>query len=166
GGIGEIPNPTRPARQAESIGSINAQRASDRSLRYGRRAVLIRRLYQIGIHGRGMSGISPPSCLHQIITKWDEMPSEEGIWETRGGREDFTYGRFQCWVALDRAIRLAAHRGRPGNVDRWTAERDRIYRQIMSHGWNPEKGTFTQHYGSDVLDASLLLMPLMDFVTP
>src|SRR5262249_33184440 len=76
GGIGEIPNPTRPARQAESIGSINAQRASDRSLRYGRRAVLIHRTYQIRIHGGGMSGISPPSCLCQIITKWDEMPSK------------------------------------------------------------------------------------------
>jgi GH15 family glucan-1,4-alpha-glucosidase len=99
-----------------------------------------------------------------LCDHWDQP--EEGIWETRGGRKDFTYGRFQCWVALDRAIRLAGRWGRPADVDRWTAERDRIYRQIMSRGWNPAKGTFTQHYGSDLLDASLLLMPLMEFVTP
>ncbi|MGO9296016.1 MAG: glycoside hydrolase family 15 protein [Streptosporangiaceae bacterium] len=99
-----------------------------------------------------------------VCDHWDQP--EEGIWETRGGRKDFTYGRFQCWVALDRAIRLAGRRGRPGNVGRWTAERDKLYHQIMSQGWNPLKGTFTQHYGSDVLDASLLLMPLMGFVSP
>ncbi len=104
------------------------------------------------------------SIMDWLCDHWDQP--EEGIWETRGGRRDFTYGRFQCWVALDRAIRLAARRGRPANVNRWTAERDRIYTQIMSHGWNPAKGSFTQQHGSDVLDASLLLMPLMDFVMP
>jgi GH15 family glucan-1,4-alpha-glucosidase len=99
-----------------------------------------------------------------LCEHWDQP--EEGIWETRGGRKDFTYGRFQCWVALDRMIRLTGRRGRPGNVGRWMAERDKLYHQIMSRGWNPQKGTFTQHYGSEVLDASLLLMPLMGFVSP
>jgi GH15 family glucan-1,4-alpha-glucosidase len=99
-----------------------------------------------------------------VCEHWDQP--EEGIWETRGGRKDFTYGRFQCWVALDRMIRLAAHHGRPGNVSRWMAERDKIYDQIMTRGWHPQKDAFTQHYGTDVLDASLLLMPLMGFVTP
>jgi GH15 family glucan-1,4-alpha-glucosidase len=124
-------------------------------------------IFHADSRGLGMAHqgwLSLARMMDWLCDHWDQ--SEEGIWETRGGRKDFTYGRFQCWVALDRAIRLAAHRGRPGNVDRWTAERDRIYRQIMSHGWNPEKGTFTQYYGSAVLDASLLLMPLMDFVTP
>jgi GH15 family glucan-1,4-alpha-glucosidase len=99
-----------------------------------------------------------------VCENWDQP--EEGIWETRGGRKDFTYGRFQCWVALDRMIRLAARHGRPGNVSRWMAERDKIYQQIMARGWHPDKGAFTQHYDTDVLDASLLLMPLMGFVTP
>jgi GH15 family glucan-1,4-alpha-glucosidase len=99
-----------------------------------------------------------------VCEHWDQP--EEGIWETRGGRKDFTYGRFQCWVALDRMIRLAARHGRPGNVSRWMAERDKIYHQIMTRGWHPQKGAFTQHYDTDVLDASLLLMPLMGFVTP
>ena len=99
-----------------------------------------------------------------LCEHWDQP--EESIWETRGGRKDFTYGRFQCGVALDRMIRLAGRRGRPGNLGRWMAERDKIYRQIMARGWHPDRHTFTQHYGSDVLDASLLLMPLMGFVPP
>ncbi len=99
-----------------------------------------------------------------VCDNWDQP--EEGIWETRGGRKDFTYGRFQCWVALDRAIRMATRLGRPANITRWAGERDRIYNQVMDRGWNPSKGAFTQHYDADVLDASLLLMPLMGFVAP
>jgi len=71
-----------------------------------------------------------------------------------------------CWVALDRAIRLAQSHGRPASVDRWTQERDRIYEQIIAKGWHHDRKAFVQHYDTDVLDASLLLMPLMGFVTP
>ncbi|HEY9240716.1 MAG TPA: glycoside hydrolase family 15 protein [Streptosporangiaceae bacterium] len=99
-----------------------------------------------------------------LCEHWDQP--EEGIWETRGGRKDFTYGRFQCWVALDRAIRLAEHRGRPADIFRWRSERDRIYRQVMERGWNDKERAFTQHYTTEVLDSSLLLMPLMGFVSP
>jgi GH15 family glucan-1,4-alpha-glucosidase len=99
-----------------------------------------------------------------LCEHWDQP--EEGIWETRGGRKDFTYGRFQSWVAFDRAIRLAEGRGRPADIPRWRSERDRIYRQIMERGWNQGRRAFTQHYGTDVLDSSLLLMPLMGFVSP
>ena len=106
-----------------------------------------------------LAGIVDWLCDH-----WDQP--EEGIWETRGGRQDFTYGRFQCWVALDRAIKLAERRGRPADIPRWRSERDRVYEQVMQRGWNPERGAFTQHYGTDVLDASLLLMPLTGFVAP
>jgi GH15 family glucan-1,4-alpha-glucosidase len=97
-----------------------------------------------------------------LCDNWDQP--EEGIWETRGGRQSFTYGRFQCWVALDRAIRLAERHGRPANITRWRAERDAIYEQIMSRGWNPDRRTFVQRYGSDVLDAALLLMPQEGFI--
>ena len=106
-----------------------------------------------------LAGMMDWLCEH-----WDQP--EEGIWETRGGRKDFTYGRFQCWVALDRAIRLAEHRGRPADVTRWRSERDRLYQQIMKRGWNPRRHAFIQHYETDVLDSSLLLMPLMGFVSP
>jgi GH15 family glucan-1,4-alpha-glucosidase len=99
-----------------------------------------------------------------VCDNWDQP--DEGIWETRGGRKDFTYGRFQTWVALDRATRMAARRGRPANVQRWTTERDRVYNQIIERGWNLTTRAFTQDYSSEVLDSSLLLMPLQGFVAP
>jgi GH15 family glucan-1,4-alpha-glucosidase len=99
-----------------------------------------------------------------LCEHWDQP--EEGIWESRGGRKDFTYGRFQCWVALDRAVRLARRYGRPANLARWETERDLIYAQVMHLGWNAARRAFTQCYGTDVLDASLLLMPSQGFVAP
>ena len=99
-----------------------------------------------------------------LCEHWDQP--DEGIWETRGGRKNFTYGRFQTWIALDRAIRIAAERGRPADLARWTTTRDAVYRQIMERGWNPKVGAFTQHYETEVLDSSLLLMPLQGFIAP
>jgi GH15 family glucan-1,4-alpha-glucosidase len=99
-----------------------------------------------------------------LCEHWDQP--DEGIWETRGGRKNFTYGRFQAWVALDRAIKLATARGRPADIPRWTTERDAIYRQIMDRGFNQKVGAFTQHYDTEVLDSSLLLMPLQGFIAP
>jgi GH15 family glucan-1,4-alpha-glucosidase len=99
-----------------------------------------------------------------LAENWDQP--DEGVWETRGGRKDFTYGRVMCWVAFDRLIRMARDRGRPGDVQRWTAARDAIYQQVMDKCWNPERGAFTQYPGTDVLDASNLMMPLVGFVAP
>ncbi|HUA40075.1 MAG TPA: glycoside hydrolase family 15 protein [Streptosporangiaceae bacterium] len=99
-----------------------------------------------------------------VADNWDQP--DEGVWETRGGRKDFTYGRFQCWVALDRALRLAERNGKPANVVKWAVERDRLYNQIMSRGWNDKVGAFTQHYDTHVLDSSLLFMPLQGFISP
>jgi GH15 family glucan-1,4-alpha-glucosidase len=99
-----------------------------------------------------------------LCDNWDQP--DEGIWETRGGRKDFTYGRFQCWVALDRAIRLAQKQGWPADIARWVIERDQIFNQIITRGWNKKAKAFTQHYDTDVLDSSLLLMPLEGFITP
>jgi GH15 family glucan-1,4-alpha-glucosidase len=105
------------------------------------------------------------SQLADWVAQHWEQP-DEGIWETRGGRQNFTYGRLMCWVALDRMIRLAGAYGRPADLARWTSQRDLIYRQIMDHGWNPERRAFTQHDKTDVLDASLLMLPLTGFVVP
>jgi GH15 family glucan-1,4-alpha-glucosidase len=98
-------------------------------------------------------------CQH-----WDQP--DEGIWETRGGRQRFTYGRLQCWVALDRMVRLAREHGRPADLATWIDHRDRIYRQIMEGGWNPQRRAFTQHDQTQVLDASLLMASLVGFVAP
>jgi GH15 family glucan-1,4-alpha-glucosidase len=99
-----------------------------------------------------------------LCEHWDQP--DEGIWETRGGRQNFTYGRLMCWVALDRMVRLAREHGRPADLTRWIDQRDRIYHQIMEHGWNPQRKAFTQHDQTQVLDASLLMLPLVGFVTP
>ena len=108
--------------------------------------------------------MSIASITEWLCDHWDQP--DEGIWETRGGRKNFTYGRFQSWVALDRAIRLAERRGKPANLAKWTTERDKIYNQIMERGWNAKIGAFTQHYDTEVLDSSLLMMPLMGFIAP
>ena len=110
----------------------------------------------------GWSDLS--TILDWLCDNWDRP--DEGIWETRGGQKDFTYGRLMSWVAFDRGIRMAQDLGRPANLERWLAERDRIYGQIMDRGWSKERAAFVQHYDSQVLDASNLLMPLVDFIAP
>jgi len=102
--------------------------------------------------------------LDWICDNWQRPDS--GIWEFRNRQEDFVYSKVMNWVALDRGVRLAGKRSFPADIARWTAERDRIYEQVMSRGWNPRRNTFTQSYGNDCLDASLLMMPLVFFMAP
>ncbi|GAA4602214.1 GH15 family glucan-1,4-alpha-glucosidase [Actinoplanes octamycinicus] len=102
--------------------------------------------------------------LDWVAANWAQP--EEGIWETRGGRQDFTYGRLMCWVALDRGLRIAAEHGRPAPLDEWRRQRDAIYTEIMERGWSPARQAFRQHYDTNVLDSSLLRMPTVGFVTP
>jgi GH15 family glucan-1,4-alpha-glucosidase len=104
------------------------------------------------------------AIMNWLCDNWDQP--DEGIWETRGGRQPFVYGRLMCWVAFDRMIRIALRHGRPAPLERWITERDRIYEQIMKHGWNSKMGAFTQFNGSSVLDASLLRMPILGFISP
>jgi GH15 family glucan-1,4-alpha-glucosidase len=99
-----------------------------------------------------------------VCDNWDQ--ADEGIWEVRGGRQHFTYSRLMSWVAVERAIRIARQRGLPGDLVKWLTARDRIYGQIMERGWHPERKAFVQHYDTDVLDASILLMPLTKFIAP
>ncbi len=102
--------------------------------------------------------------LDYVCDNWHRK--DEGIWEVRGGRQDFVYSKLMSWVALDRGGRLAAKRSFPGDRERWLKTRDRIYEEIMSKGWNPKRKAFVQHYGSNALDASNLLMPLTFFIAP
>jgi GH15 family glucan-1,4-alpha-glucosidase len=99
-----------------------------------------------------------------VCENWNQV--DEGIWETRGGAKDFTYSRLMSWVAIERAMRMSTQRGLPSNFEAWRSERDRIYRQILERGWNGERRAFVQHYDCDVLDASLLMMPLVKFMSP
>jgi GH15 family glucan-1,4-alpha-glucosidase len=91
---------------------------------------------------------------------------DEGIWEVRGGRRHFVYSKVMSWVALDRSLRLADKRSFPADRARWLKVRDEIYEEVMARGWNPRRKVFVQAYGSDALDASSLLMPLVFFLAP
>ncbi len=99
-----------------------------------------------------------------VCENWDQ--ADEGIWEVRGGRQHFTYSRLMSWVAIERAVRIALDRGLPADIVRWQGVRDRIYHQIMDKGWSQERKAFVQHYGTEVLDASVLVMPLVKFIAP
>lgn len=102
--------------------------------------------------------------LDWVSDNWNQP--DQSIWEVRGGRQHFTYSKLQCWVALDRGVRLAAKRSLPVEGRKWRAERDNIYRAIMTESWDEESQSFTQFFGSDAVDASTLLMPLMLFISP
>ena len=99
-----------------------------------------------------------------LCEHWQEP--DEGIWETRGGRKRFTYSRLMSWVAVDRAIRIADRRGLPADLGGWTQTRNTIFAWIMDRGWSERRRAFVQADGADVLDASLLLMPLVRFIAP
>jgi GH15 family glucan-1,4-alpha-glucosidase len=92
--------------------------------------------------------------------------ADEGIWEVRGGPQQFVYSKLQCWVALDRALRLSEKRSLPLDRERIAKTRDEIYQWIMLHGYDPKRNTFVQYAGSTALDASNLMMPLVRFISP
>ena len=102
--------------------------------------------------------------LDWICDNW-QLP-DEGIWEMRSGKQNFVYSKLMNWVALDRGVRLAEKRSFPGNRSRWLTERDAIYEEVMTKGWNEQRKAFTQYYGSDDLDAASLIMPLVFFMAP
>ncbi|MFJ4201092.1 glycoside hydrolase family 15 protein [Streptomyces sviceus] len=104
------------------------------------------------------------TLVEWVCEHWDQP--DEGIWETRGGRKNFLYSRLMCWVAIERAIRMANRRGLPGDLNRWRECRDTIYRRIMDRGWSETRQAFVQHEQGDVLDAAVLMMPLTKFIAP
>lgn len=102
--------------------------------------------------------------VNWVCNHWHE--ADEGVWEIRSGRRHFVYSKLMCWVAIDRGLRLADKRSFPAERDRWIKVRDAIYEDIMAKGWNSSKQAFVQHYGSDILDASTLIVPLVFFLSP
>jgi GH15 family glucan-1,4-alpha-glucosidase len=102
--------------------------------------------------------------LNWVVDNWQQP--DDGIWEVRSGRQHFVYSKLMCWVALDRGIRLADKRSFPADRNRWLKVRDVIYEEIMAKGWNASRQAFVQTYGSNTLDASTLIMPLVFFLSP
>jgi len=135
---------------------------------------------QLDIYGELMDSIYLYDRWHQPISslRWDVIAArsdwlidhwdqpDEGTWETRGGPKKFLYSQLMCRVALERAVRLASRRGLPADLERWRTARDAIYRRIMDRGWSHRLQAFAQYEGADVLDASVLLMPLVKFISP
>jgi Glycosyl hydrolases family 15 len=97
-----------------------------------------------------------------LETGWRQP--DDGIWEVRGPRRHFTHSKMMAWVAIDRAIKTIEQYGAEGPLDRWKAIRREIFDQVCDEGYNTKKGAFTQYYGADELDASLLMMPLYGFL--
>jgi len=102
--------------------------------------------------------------IEWVCANWRQP--DEGIWEVRGGRQEFLYSRVMCWVAIDRAIRLATKRSFPAPLARWYETRDTIYQDVFTRFWDPRRRAFIQHVGATTLDAAALLMPLVRFVSP
>lgn len=101
--------------------------------------------------------------INWLADNWNQP--DEGIWEVRGGRKHFLYSRLLCWVAFDRAIRIAESRSFPLNT-RWRVERDAIFNNIFTDFWDEKTGAFLQYSGASTVDASTLLMPLVRFISP
>jgi len=124
-------------------------------------------LYLYNKHGTPISydlWVNLRRLTNWVCEHWRDK--DDAIWEVRGGPRQFVFSKMMCWVALDRAIRLANKRSFPADWGRWYKTRDAIYEDIMKRGYNAKRGAFVQRYGNDALDASTLMMPLVFFVSP
>jgi GH15 family glucan-1,4-alpha-glucosidase len=102
------------------------------------------------------------TAVEYVETIWRQP--DDGIWETRGPRRHFTHSKVMAWVVFDRAVRLAEQFELDAPLDRWKQARDEIHREVCERGYDPERRTFTQYYGSRELDASVLNIPLVGFL--
>ncbi|MEW5853206.1 MAG: glycoside hydrolase family 15 protein [Myxococcota bacterium] len=149
--------------------------ANSRPVRVGNAA---HRQLQLDIHGEIMDTLHVGRCLGlealedgwrvqvalmRALEKTWRQP-DEGIWEVRAPRRHFTHSRMMAWVAADRAVKSVERYTLPGPVDEWRALRQAIHDDICQHGFNPTLNSFVQHYGSEELDASLLMLPLVGFL--
>jgi GH15 family glucan-1,4-alpha-glucosidase len=122
-------------------------------------------LYQSRVHGLPPDDFAWAVVLR--VLEWLEegwRQEDCGIWEVRGPSRHFTHSKVMAWVAFDRAIRFNEEFDRQGPIDRWRALRDEIHAEVLDRGWSEEKQSFTQSYGSDELDASLLMLPIVGFL--
>ncbi len=128
---------------------------------------LIEALYQesaLGLAKPSASWRLQCALIRHMETIWQQP--DESIWEVRGGAKQFTFSKVMVWVALDRAIRGAEAFGLPAPLARWRALRAVVHQTVCRDGFNAARGSFVQHFGSDTLDASLLLLPLVGFLPP
>ena len=102
------------------------------------------------------------TMMAHLGTIWSEP--DEGIWEMRGGRQQFTHSKVMAWVAFDRAVKIARRAGFEAPLAEWIGHRERIHAEVCTQGYNRKKGSFTQVYRGEAMDASLLMLPLVGFL--
>ncbi len=128
---------------------------------------LIDSIYLFNKYGKGISYDSWASLQGVVAWLQDNWARpDEGIWEVRSGRRAHTFSRLMCWVALERMVRMARQRGLPGDVADWSRTRDEVFADIIDRCWDPQLQAFVQSPDSGVLDASVLLMPMVKFLAP
>jgi len=166
----------RARLEEETLDHLDGYRSS-RPVRIGNGAYL---QLQLDIYGELLDAVylhnkygEPISydlwCALRKLIDWlgqNWQREDEGIWEVRSGRRHFVYSKLMCWVAFDRAIRLAEKRSFPADRARWYAIRDHIYEEVIARGWSESRQAFMQSFGSSSLDASNLIMPLVFFCSP
>jgi GH15 family glucan-1,4-alpha-glucosidase len=117
-----------------------------------------------GLPGEGDAWQVQRACMDWLETHWREP--DEGMWEFRTARKQFTFSKVMVWAAFDRALKTAERFGAEGPVARWRALRDEVHADVSRHGFDASRNAFVQAYGSDVLDASALLIPIVGFLPP
>ncbi len=126
---------------------------------YGEVLLSFGSFYRAGGHIGDALWALTESLVEAAVSNW-RLP-DHGIWEVRGERRHFVYSKLMCWVAVDRGIRLAKALGKAVDLQRWQQAKRAIREDVLARGWNERVGSFVQSYGSDVLDASLLFMPMV-----
>jgi GH15 family glucan-1,4-alpha-glucosidase len=124
-------------------------------------------IYIYNRHGQPISydfWIDLTSIVEWVCQHWKKP--DDGIWEVRGGARQFLYSRAMCWLAIDRAMKIAQQRSYPAPLVRWLRVRNEIYRSIYVDFWNPKLKSFVQYKGAKTVDASCLLLPMVKFISP
>lgn len=124
-------------------------------------SVYLANKYGVAISYEGWRNVQ--ATIEWLCENWRQP--DEGIWEFRGGRREFLHSRVMCWVAVDRAIRLAMKRSLPAPIDRWARTRDSIYASVHEDFWDEEQRCFVQYHGAKSVDAAALIMPLVRFIS-
>jgi len=136
--------------------------------------------FQLDVYGELMDatdrarrhGIAEPPVAWELQLALMEFVSEhwsepdDGIWEVRGPRRHFTHSKVMAWVAFDRAVRAVERYGKQGPVEQWRKARDEVHAEVLDKGWREDRGAFTQYYGAETLDASILMLPIVGFLPP
>ncbi|MGX1887374.1 glycoside hydrolase family 15 protein [Streptomyces sp. NPDC055287] len=131
---------------------------------YGEVTEALHLAHMTGLTRNDYASLLQLKLIRYLEDHWDQP--DEGIWEVRGPRRHFVHSKVMAWVAVDRTIKLIEMGDADGPVERWRELRDEIHRDVCEKGYDPERNTFTQSYGSKELDASLLLIPQMGFLPP